>query len=230
MKSTLLLLHGALGGKSQLESLKKILENDYEIHLLNFEGHGDKISDNEFSIELFAKNLLDYLNQNQLEKVNVFGYSMGGYVALHLATQHPNRFEKIITLGTKFKWNPEEATKETRMLNPEKIEEKVPAFANYLNQLHTAQSWKINMQKTAAMIMNLGNGANMKDTDFSTITSKCFIGVGDSDTMVTAEETQYIAEIIPNAEFYLLENTIHPIDKIDFEKVAFQICALATSN
>lgn len=147
MKPALLLLHGALGAKSQLEPLKKIIENDFEIHLLNFEGHGDKNSNNDFSIELFAKNLLDFLNENNVEKVNIFGYSMGGYVALQLATQHPKRFEKIVTLGTKFKWSPEEAAKETRMLNPEKIEEKVPAFANYLNQLHTGRIGKSTCKK-----------------------------------------------------------------------------------
>ncbi len=48
--------------------------------------------------------------------------------------------------------------------------------------------------------------------------------------MVSREETQHVATLIPNAEFYLLENTIHPIDKLDFRRVAelieFKISAL----
>ena len=54
---------------------------------------------------------------------------MGGYVALQLANKHPKYVQKIITLGTKFAWDKETAAKEVKMLNPEKIEEKIPAFA-----------------------------------------------------------------------------------------------------
>lgn len=217
---TLLLLHGALGAKTQLDGLARLLAKDQIIHSLNFEGHGDRTSANDFSIDLFVQNLSDYLDAHQLSDINVFGYSMGGYVALKLALLQPHRFSKIITLGTKFKWDPEEAVKETRMLNPAKIEEKVPAFAASLNALHTAQDWKINMQKTAQMMLDLGNGKTLGDEHFTRIKTQCYIGVGDSDSMVTREETQHVAALIPGAEFYLLENTIHPVDKLDMQRMA----------
>jgi pimeloyl-ACP methyl ester carboxylesterase len=216
----LILLHGALGAASQFESLKNILKDKFEIHTLNFEGHGDRISDEDFSIDLFAKNLKDYLDQHNLKEIHVFGYSMGGYVALRLAQKHPEYFKKIITLGTKFNWTPESSAKEVKMLDAEKIQEKVPAFADALSKLHQGNDWKIVLKKTASMMLELGNGKASSDSDFKSIQTKCFIGVGDSDTMVSREETQHIAALIPSAEFYLLENTIHPIDKLDFEKVA----------
>jgi pimeloyl-ACP methyl ester carboxylesterase len=216
----LILLHGALGASSQFESLKNILKDKFEIHTLNFEGHGDRISENDFSIELFAKNLKDYLDQNHLKEMHVFGYSMGGYVALQLAQKYPEYFKKIITLGTKFNWTPESSAKEVKMLDAEKIQEKVPAFAQALSKLHSGNDWKIVLKKTAAMMLELGNGKASSDSDFKSIQTKCFIGVGDNDAMVSREETQHVASLIPNAEFYLLENTIHPIDKLDFERVA----------
>ena len=219
----LLLLHGALGAKTQLDPLARLLEKNFDCDTLNFEGHGDRFSDQPFSIDLFANNLADFLDEKKLTRVNVFGYSMGGYVALKLALLQPARFDKIMTLGTKFKWSPEEAAKEVKMLNPEKIEEKVPAFAHMLNNLHTAQSWKINLQKTAAMMLELGNGKAMNNEQFSQIKTKCIIGVGDQDTMVTREETEQVANAIPRAKFYLLPETIHPIDKVDLNKVAGKI-------
>jgi pimeloyl-ACP methyl ester carboxylesterase len=216
----LLFLHGALGAKTQLTALAELLKDDFNIHTLNFDGHGDRPTDQPFSIDLFAQNLSDHLDEQNLSGISVFGYSMGGYVALKLALLQPFRFERIITLGTKFKWNPEEAVKESKMLNPVKIEEKVPAFAKYLSNLHTAQDWKINMDKTAQMMLDLGNGRAMDDEQFSRIKTKCFIGVGDNDAMVTREETEHAARTIPRAEFYMLENTIHPIDKIDMNRLA----------
>lgn len=216
----LILLHGALGASSQFDALKKILADKFEIHTLNFEGHGDRISEKKFSIDLFAENLKDYLDQQNLKEVNVFGYSMGGYVALRLAQKNPNYFRKIITLGTKFHWTPESAVKEVKMLDAEKISEKVPAFAEALAKLHAGNDWKIVLEKTAAMMMELGNGKANSDSDFKAIQTKSFIGVGDNDAMVSREETLHVASLIPNAQFYILENTVHPIDKLDFEKVA----------
>ncbi|MBI3134121.1 MAG: alpha/beta hydrolase [Bacteroidetes bacterium] len=218
MKS-ILLLHGALGAKSQLEPLKKLLQSTFDVHTLNFEGHGDRSTEKAYSMDLFAQNLKDYLDQHKLKNILVFGYSMGGYVALKLAQKHPAYFEKIITLGTKFNWTPESAAAEVKMLDATKIQEKVPAFAQALSTLHTAIDWKIVLQKTAAMMLDLGNGKAMADTDFSAIQTTCYIGVGDRDAMVSREETEHVAGLIPNASFYLLENTIHPIDKLDFERV-----------
>jgi pimeloyl-ACP methyl ester carboxylesterase len=216
----LVLLHGALGAASQLQPLKKILENQFEIFILEFEGHGLTKSDALFSIDLFVSNLKSFLDYNNLKNVVVFGYSMGGYVALKLASKHPEYFEKIITLGTKFDWTPESAEREIKMLNPEKIEEKVPAFAKMLDRLHSENGWKNVMRKTADMMQRLGNGEATMDEVYQNIKTKCFIGVGDGDQMVTQDETKRVASLIKNAEFYLLENTVHPIDKVDLTKLA----------
>src|SRR5688572_10854421 len=155
MKS-ILLLHGALGAKSQLEPLKHLLQSTFDVHTLNFEGHGDRPSEKDYSMDLFAQNLKDYLDQHNLKNVLVFGYSMGGYVALRLAQKHPAYFEKIITLGTKFNWTPETAAKEVKMLDADKIQEKVPAFAHALSKLHSATDWRLVLKKTAAMMLDLG--------------------------------------------------------------------------
>lgn len=217
---TILLLHGALGARTQFETLQQLLAKTYQVHTLNFEGHGDRATEKPYSLDLFAQNLKDYLDQHNLKRVLVFGYSMGGYVALTLAKSHPQYFEKIITLGTKFNWTPESAEKEVKLLNPEKIQEKVPAFAEALSKLHPATDWKTVMQKTAALMLELGNGKAFRDADFKAIAVPCVIGVGDQDAMVTREETQHVVGLIPNAAFYLLEKTIHPMDKLDVVRVA----------
>ena len=77
----LLLLHGAIGAKDQLQPLAQALKNDYEVHALNFSGHGGEQMPNSFSIELFANDVLTYLDKTNIQKINIFGYSMGGYVA-----------------------------------------------------------------------------------------------------------------------------------------------------
>ncbi len=104
-KPQLLLLHGALGSKKQFSNLKPLLEEKFELFQLDFDGHGDGKDTKHFSIELFTENLRAFLFENELKAINIFGYSMGGYVALNLAIKHPELVNKIVTLGTKFDWN-----------------------------------------------------------------------------------------------------------------------------
>ncbi|NRA47992.1 MAG: alpha/beta hydrolase, partial [Phaeodactylibacter sp.] len=125
-KLPLLLLHGALGSKAQFSALKAKLNIDFEVFDFDFQGHGGRTVESPFTMDLFTDNVLSFLDDNDLGKVHIFGYSMGGYVTLNTALKLPGRISKITTLGTKFDWSLESAEKEIKMLNPEKVEEKVP--------------------------------------------------------------------------------------------------------
>ncbi|HMV91636.1 MAG TPA: alpha/beta fold hydrolase, partial [Cyclobacteriaceae bacterium] len=130
MTHSVLLIHGALGSASQLEPVKIALQNSgLAVHSMDLSGHGGAAFQTQFGIEQFASDVLKWLDQNSLRTVNVFGYSMGGYVSLEFASKYPKRVGSIVTLGTKFDWSVESAAREVRKLNPEKILEKVPAFA-----------------------------------------------------------------------------------------------------
>lgn len=223
MKNKLLLLHGALGGKKQLKELKGLLQETYEVYDMNFEGHGGETSTNDFSIQLFVANVLVFLKENNIDKINVFGYSMGGYVALNLAISHPNLIAKIVTLGTKFHWNPEESKKEVRLLNPEKIALKVPKFASQLSNLHGEDSWKLVMRSTADMMLDLGDGKCTSLQEFENIKHQVLVSVGGADTMVTLKETKAVSDVLENGQLKVVPGVKHPIDSIDKGIIASMI-------
>jgi pimeloyl-ACP methyl ester carboxylesterase len=221
--SNLVLLHGALGAASQFGALKTALENDHSVSVLNFSGHGGKPFAPGFSIETFAQELLAFFDQNNIEKADVFGYSMGGYVALQLARTAQERIGKIITLATKFDWTPEIAAREVKMLDPEKIEEKVPAFAEMLALRHAPNDWKEVLRKTAGLMLALG-GRNLLDVNvLSKIPHPALICLGDSDQMISMEETRRAAEALPNGKLLIFDQTPHPFEKVDVEKLAAAI-------
>ncbi|MBL4708020.1 MAG: alpha/beta hydrolase [Flavobacteriales bacterium] len=149
MKPSILLLHGALGSKKQFKLLKEKLSKQFNFYDFNFEGHGGRESNQAFSIQLFTQNTVEFLEENKLKSIAIFGYSMGAYVALNLAIQHPRLIQKIVTLGIKFDWSKETTAKEISQLNPEKIELKVPAFAQKLKDEHSPNDWKELVLKTA---------------------------------------------------------------------------------
>ncbi len=210
----LLLLHGALGSKEQFTELETLLSKNFKVHVLNFSGHGRRPSHHHaFTIQNFAHEVLDYMNENYLTSADVFGYSMGGYVALWLARFYPERVGKTFTLGTKLKWNEVEAEKEIKMLNAEKIAEKVPAFAESLAQRHGEHEWKSVMSKTALLMKDLAH-THLTEQDFIKIQHPVLLGRGGEDTMVSFEETDYVHHLLKNSEFKVYENVPHVIEKV----------------
>jgi pimeloyl-ACP methyl ester carboxylesterase len=216
----LLLLHGALGGKQQLEPLRTALQDHFNVHTLNFEGHGGRPADQPYSIDRFVQNVLDHLEENNLENCSVFGYSMGGYVALKLSSRHPGKIRSIATLGTKFAWSPEIAAKETAMLNPQKIEEKVPKFAAALEQLHAPLDWKKVMNNTAELMRNLGDQPALTHDDLQNIDIPVTLLLGSEDTMVTPQETLDVQSLLQHSWYERIDGWQHPIERVNAAELA----------
>ncbi len=222
-KQRLLVLHGALGSAKQLQSLCDKLDATFDVHSFNFSGHGGRAFETNFSIDQFATDLKSYIEENKLEGIDIFGYSMGGYVALRLALIESNLISKIHTLGTKFGWSPETAAKEVKMLNPEKIEEKVPAFAKVLSERHAPNDWKDVLLNTKQMMLALGAQPVLSQREYQQITNDVIIGIGSEDSMVSIEESELVANHLPHGQLQVFEGFKHPIEQIDCNILAESI-------
>ncbi len=212
----LIILHGALGSKAQFKQLAGLLSSDFEVHTFNFEGHGGRPTEHPYSIELFTQDLIDYVVAHELNEPYIFGYSMGGYVALNAIANGLN-VAGLVTLGTKFEWTPEGAIKETKMLNPNVIEEKVPKFATYQASLHEPEDWKTVMMKTADMMISLGNAPVLTDAKLQSIDLDVLCCLGAEDAMVSVAETQHVIDLLQNGSFHTFDGFEHPIEKVDVD-------------
>jgi pimeloyl-ACP methyl ester carboxylesterase len=221
-KDKLLLLHGALGSTSQFASLIPLLEDRFEIHTLDFEGHGGSPmpSGHPFSMDGFVKNVLDYFQEHSIEQTHIFGYSMGGYVACKLALAHPELVRRIATLGTKYVWTPEIAAREIGYLDPVKIAAKVPQFAQALAERHTESGWETVVRRTAAMLQALGETGGFTPANLLNLQHPVRVMVGDRDNTVSIGEAAEIYRLLPQGELEVLPATRHELDKISPERVA----------
>jgi pimeloyl-ACP methyl ester carboxylesterase len=219
--NSLLLLHGAIGTSSQLQPFQSALKKYFpEVYLFDFPGHGGKEFPAEpFSIKVFAESVLEWMNEKEIKCMDIFGYSMGGYIALYLARHYPERVGKIMTLATKFAWNEETSQKEMRLLNPEKIAEKVPKFAALLEKNHAPNDWKEVLKRTGEMMLALGKNPELKGDDFLKIENKILLTMGERDAMVSVEETENVFRLLKNAEFKIVVDTPHPIEQVEVGKV-----------
>jgi pimeloyl-ACP methyl ester carboxylesterase len=166
-----------------------------------------------------SNQLTEYITDNKIDKPAVFGFSMGGYVALNALTKTPNLLSKVITLGTKFNWTPEFSSMEIKNLNPEKIQEKVPQFGKYLDRLH-GENWKSVMSYTANMMMDLGKQPLLTDLNLPNIPSEVIIMRGENDHMTEELESKQTAERLLNGSFYQLDDQPHMIEQLDLETLS----------
>lgn len=221
---TLLLLHGALGAEAQFNELVPLLEEKFAIETLNFPGHGgEPMPEEPFSIAAFSSCLKERIERSGRKGVDIFGYSMGGYVALHLAKEAPELIGKVFTLATKFAWNPETSAREVKMLDPDTIEAKVPRFAEQLRQRHAPNDWRALLARTAEMMTNLGNENELPIDALAGVGHDVMIGIGDRDQMVTIEESLAAYRALPNGRFIAIPGTPHPIEKVSPVRLAREI-------
>ena len=214
----LILLHGALGDGRQLKPVADALPPDQQHYIVEFSGHGQAADIDSFSTERFATDVIAFMDLRAIPIADVFGYSMGGYVAIQQAASYPARVRKIMTLGTKFDWTPHDATNEVQMLDPGIIHQNVPAFAAMLKKRHGAR-WPDVCQKTADMLLRLGSGEAIQ-LGPNLLPHPVLMCVGELDTMTGVEATRQAAERLPGASVHVLPEVKHPIEKIDLQLLA----------
>jgi pimeloyl-ACP methyl ester carboxylesterase len=219
----LILLHGALGSSAQMAPLRQLLSQHYEVHALDFPGHGGTPLPEHFSIPLFARSVQQYCEEKNLSQVSIFGYSMGGYVALYLALQAPQLVRRIITLATKLHWDEPTAAKEVKMLQPELIEQKVPQFARALEERHAPTAWKDVLQRTAGLLTSLGESPLLTPEYYKQVSCPCLLMLGDRDKMVSLEETVAVYHQLPQGQLAVLPNTPHPLDAVAPDHLSYMI-------
>jgi pimeloyl-ACP methyl ester carboxylesterase len=217
----IILLHGALGSKDQLQPLVKVLEDTFQVHSFNFSGHGGRpFPDIPISIPFFGEQIAAYMQEANITHANIFGYSMGGYAAMHLAKQQPEKINKLITLATKFHWDEKTAAREVKMLDGKTIQEKVPAFAAQLQQRHAPNDWLTLLDKTSELLTSLGKTNTLPLEDYASIITPCLLLLGDRDKMVTLEETIAVYKQLPNAQCGVLPGTPHAFEQVNLSLLA----------
>jgi pimeloyl-ACP methyl ester carboxylesterase len=210
----LLLLHGALGSARQLQPLQALVGGV----AIDLSGHGSRaIPAHGIRFEDFIADIDRAFAAQGWGQAHLFGYSMGGYAAMLYAARHPERVRSVVTLGTKYGWTEEGLQKELRMLDPEAMEQKVPAFAQALADAHGAGRWNEVVHAIAQSMRELAQQPLLTAEVCARIHCPVLLCVGEKDTTAIPEDTQRFARGVNGAEVFILPGTPHPFDRVDLE-------------
>jgi len=101
----LVIIHGFLGMSDNWKSLaSQFAAQGFQTHALDLRNHGKSFHSNDFSYEVMVEDVKQYCNFHQLTAFDVLGHSMGGKVAMLLATTYPELVSKLIVadIGPKY--------------------------------------------------------------------------------------------------------------------------------
>ena len=94
----LLLLHGFMGRGADWQPIAQSLAQTKFVIAPDLPGHGDSHFDDpeQFTMLNAARLVIQLLNELNIDRCDLLGYSMGGRTALYLAIHYPKRFGQII--------------------------------------------------------------------------------------------------------------------------------------
>lgn len=99
----LILLHGGAGNGDHWSGQLAALAAKFQVFVVDLRGHGRSTRDSKpISYELMADDLLALMDELELARAALVGWSDGGVVALDVAIRHPERVSQLVVFGTNF--------------------------------------------------------------------------------------------------------------------------------
>jgi pimeloyl-ACP methyl ester carboxylesterase len=92
----LIVIHGLFGMSDNWNTLGKQFSKYCRVHLIDLRNHGRSPHAEDFNYEVMCGDVLEYIQDNNIEKPIILGHSLGGKVAMKFAFTHPDKIEKLI--------------------------------------------------------------------------------------------------------------------------------------
>lgn len=187
----LILLHGNGEDCSYFVHQMDAFAAHFRVIAMDTRGHGRTPRGYaSFTIRQFADDLLSFMDEHDIEKAHLLGFSDGGNIAMVFALKYPKRVGKLILNGANL-----DASGVKRKIQ-------IPIEIGYrIAKLFAGRSHKA--KKNAEMLGLMVNDPNVKVEELSRIQNQTLVIAGDND-MIKDQHTRLIAQSIPHAELCIL--------------------------
>jgi len=198
-----LLLHGGLANSNYWGNQVPALAESYRVIVVDSRGHGRSTHDEQpYGYDLMASDVLGLMDFLKLPKAAVVGWSDGAILGLDIAIHHPERLSKLfafaansdpsgvadIAQSTVFNAYIARAEKEYQVLSPTPDQ-----YKSFVDQI--SKMWETEPHFTAAQLR--------------VITVPTWIVDADHDEAIKRENTEFMANEIPDAELLLQPQVSH---------------------
>jgi len=102
---TVVLIHGSGPGVTAYSNWRLVLPalgEDFHVlapDMVGF-GYSDRPDDVEYNVQTWADQTVGFMDAMGIKKAHLVGNSFGGAIALRIATQHPERVDQLVLMGS----------------------------------------------------------------------------------------------------------------------------------
>ena len=213
----LVVLHGALGSTElETDRLVRVWERTFRVYALDFSGHGRSrpLDEDVPTWETFVADASTAIDHFDLQGAAVFGFSMGGAVALALALARPDAVGRLAVHGVNVQWDDAEVEAMVGRMDPERMEAEHPFWARRLAEVHGAGRWRRLVDQMISFTRGLPD-RHLADADLARIACPTRISAGDRDRFFDVRHAVGLYRAIPDASLHVLPGLDHPIQGVD---------------
>lgn len=196
----LILLHGNGENSDYFKRQTDEFSLLYHVYAIDTRGHGKTPRGAKpFTIRQFAEDLSGFMDEHQIDRAHLLGFSDGGNIAMVFAIQHPERVDRLILNGANLNAG---GVKRTTQL---------PIEIGYrIAKRFSAKSE--GAKRNAEMLGLMVNDPDVAVEELGKIRSKTLVIAGTRD-MIREEHTRLIASGIPDCELAVIEGDHFIADK-----------------
>lgn len=188
----ILLLHGNGESSAYFQNQMGPLGSRYHVYALDTRGHGKTPRGSApFTIRQFADDLAGFMEEQNIAKAHVLGFSDGGNIAMVFALRYPDRVDRLILNGAN--------------LDAKGVKRSVqlPIELGYrIARIFAGKSE--GARRNAELLGLMVNEPNVPAEALASIRARTLVIAGTKD-MIRQEHTRQIARSIPGAELALIE-------------------------
>ena len=187
----LILLHGNGENCEYFKGQISVFAERYHVYAVDTRGHGRTPRGGKpFTIRQFAEDLLCFMDDHQIERAHLLGFSDGGNIAMIFAVRYPERVHRLILNGAN--------------LNPDGVKRSVQIPIEIGFRIAKKFSEKSDSARfNAEMLGLMVNDPNIKPEELSGIRAKTLVIAGTNDMILDAH-TRLIAECIPDSKLVFI--------------------------
>jgi pimeloyl-ACP methyl ester carboxylesterase len=198
-----ILLHGGLANSNYWGNQVPVLAKHYQVIVMDSRGHGRSTRDDQpYGYDLMASDVVGLMDFLKIQKAAVVGWSDGAILGLDIAIHHPERLTKLFAFAANS--NPggvadisKSAVFNAYIARAEKEYEHLSAtptqYNAFLDQI--GKMWATQPNFTEAQLRG--------------ITTPTWIVDADHDEAIKRENTEYMANLIPNSGLLLQPEVSH---------------------
>ena len=221
-RNPIVFIHG-LGLKKEMWTPQIEFFKDHNVLTYDLIGHGKTpLQKTQLNFEDFTKQLLNLIDELNINKIHLVGFSLGSLIARHFAAEHSDRLSSLVLHGSIYKRSVEQKRvieNRFELIKNSRSASKKSSLRRWLSEKFIKNNKEI-YDKIYAMLENIDHKNLLKayklfvfyeddDDMINKIKANTLVTTGQFDVGSTIEMAQNLSNQIKNSKYIEIKNGKH---------------------